>query len=135
MNNTANVLMILEDVHSGNLKVFWNGWSFSGGRDHGDEQFYALIDSNDDVFGTISINDIHGVTIRKANDELICYELNEANITDTADRILYQAILRDDKKLVNILSHYGDFPGLPRDYHDITRDDVLSGRWPEEYCS
>ncbi|MBO4847055.1 MAG: hypothetical protein J5525_12295 [Lachnospiraceae bacterium] len=132
MNTVSDVLKVLDDVQTGALQVYWKAWSFSGGRDYGDDQIYSLM-KGDEVFGEIYVNECNGVTVRDSKGDILSYEVNESSLLETADRILYNAVQRDDKKIVKILSYDGQFLGLPRDYHDITRSDVIEGRWPEEY--
>ncbi len=133
--NTAKdtVLQILDNIRTGKFTVKWGYWFFSGGRTYGEGHHYDILQNGIPVY-SIMVNEENGLDIRKADGENVCFELDEGNILTTTNVILINAVKRDDKELVKVLSdENGTFLGLPRDYGDISREDVLEGRWTIDY--
>lgn len=120
---------VLNKIEKGDIKVKWRGWFFAGGRDYGDEQMFDLFDANGNPYGGLEINEMHGLTISDADCNPISNEVNDEEVVRSAEDIIYNAIQRDDKELVDCLSKDGGFKGCPADYCDISRGDILEGRW------
>lgn len=120
---------ILSRILKGELTVRWAYWFFSGGRTFGDGHSYNIFKNGILVY-TIDVNETNGLDIHDSEGNTICYALDVGDLVKTAYETLLNAVERDDKEIVKALSDKdGKFLGLPRDYGDITREDVLEGRW------
>lgn len=115
-------------IRSGALNVKWDNWFFAGGRDWGDQDTYFLLRDGKEV-GILQDNHDHGITI-ELDSVRICDELNEDDLVQYMEETLAMALRRDDKELMKALriDDYTSFY-LPRDYCDISREDVIKGRW------
>ena len=126
------VLEILNLIHKGELTIRWRYWFFSGGRPYGEGHQYDVFKKGEAVY-MLALNDSNGLDIRKANSgESICLDFDDENIVKMARDVLNDAIKRDDTQIVAIMTTKdGKFLGLPCGYEDITREDVLEGRWSD----
>ncbi len=124
-----NMKEVLHQISTGMINVKWNGWQFAGGRDWGNWHRFTLY-KGENVTGNIDFGD-NGLTIEVDGKEL-CADLKDKHLEDHAEKILRRALIRDDKELVDKLptNAEGNFI-LPEDYEDITREDILTGRYPE----
>ncbi len=118
---------VLREISKGNIKVKWDSWSFSGGRDYGNWDAFTLSKDGNE-YGRIELNDAEGVTII-VDGETLCYEEDNQFFWDKADKILTDALRRDDAEFVAKISNESGMIFMPRDNGDISREDVLSGRY------
>ncbi len=120
---------VLHQITTGDITVKWHGWQFSGGRDWGNWHRIDLFKDGKE-YGLIDLGD-NGLTM-EINGKELCTDLKDGHIEVHAGKILRFALERDDKELIEKLSTdtEGNFV-FPEDYGDITREDVLTGRYPE----
>lgn len=130
MGDITQLYELIDKINSGELKVRYDSWNFSGGRDYGDWDAFKLYDKNDACCGFIDLN----VSFNDAEFELddIIPQDTVSGISDTdynwiAD-YLVKALERDDKEFVEACTVDGELY-FPRDYCDISREDVLNGTY------
>lgn len=119
----VSVSNVFEQINSGDIKVQWEGWYFSGGRDWGDWMRYTLSKSGKEI-GYIDENisdDNYEVNLDGLTSE-------DIKITPELEKILMKALKRDDLQIVKKCTVNGELR-LPADYGDISRADALTGVW------
>ncbi len=115
-------------IRSGALNVKWDNWFFAGGRDWGDQDTYFLLRNGNEI-GILQDNHDHGITI-ELDGVRICDDLNEDDLVVNMEEALALAMRRDDPELMSALGIDENTTFyLPRDYGDISREDVLEGKW------
>lgn len=126
----AKMTELFNHIKDATIKVKWDSWFFAGGRDYGDATRYELVHWTGKHYGTIDCNDIYGITIRTVLDGYLCNDCWDKEIITALAELLNYALHRDDEDLISKLPHdeYGEVV-VPKDFCDISREDVLTGRW------
>ena len=124
----AELRALLDHIKDATIKVKWDYWFFAGGRDFGNFTRYKLIHWTGSDYGTIEVNDIHGISINTLENGYLCRDYEDEDFLEEINLLLDYALRRDDKEFIAKLQHdeYGEFE-LPADFCDISRDDVLNG--------
>ncbi len=118
--------ILISQIKNEVLTVKWDGWVFTGGRDWGDWTQYELY-KNKEKYGSVEVNTRNGIEIM-IGDELLVGDYNKEPLAATLEETLINAISRDDKEIAEKITIDGALC-LPQDYGDISREDILTGRW------
>lgn len=125
---------VLHAIKNGEVQVKWNSWFFAGGRDWGSSTNYTLFCDGKEC-GRIEDSEVDGLTVTIGSFEW--HEpMSDSEYGAPADKEfgetirdeIEKAFIRDDKEFVDKISCNGEIY-YPCDFEDISRDDVLSGRW------
>ncbi len=121
---------VLDMIQKGELKVRWDSWFFSGGRDYGDGDIYRLYTSDGRKYGDLEVNLRNGLSF---SSNMSVYfnseEIDDEELMNKAEEVLTMALKRDDPAFVAMLTKDGETFALPRDYGDISRKQVMKGEW------
>lgn len=124
------ILKVLDQIRQGSLRIKWDSWCFTGGRDWGDWDMFKIYNLNGTEYGFLELNQRNGLNISQTTvDQTICYESEDENVFKEAEKLVYEVIKRDDPEIVAMLSRDGEFLGFPKDFGDISRTEVLNGKW------
>lgn len=135
------MLRCMQDIQDGKLTVQYDTWFFSGG--HGEDCHMYNILKDGELYARVSIGEGDDTIEMDAPDtddmNFINYGMyvrKNRIIYEYVSKIVNEALMRDDKPYVEALKEAFppgsklSFPeSLPMDYHDISREDVISGRW------
>jgi len=120
---------IMENIRNGFLRVRYEGFSFGAGR-YEDTQEFSLLDSNGIMKNTILFEDDGPLEIIIKDDTRYTfygwYERKNKYIQKRMFEAVMEAIPRDDAEIAKILSDESGAICLPRDFGDISREDILT---------
>lgn len=137
ISKLGTCIEIMEKIQRGSYHVFYDGWCFTGGRDIGDSLCFDIKNDSNQIVGGLSHTDSAGymdgeVTIRMMDP---CFSGNEwynscsPAIYFLVKTTVYDAVKRDDKEICRHLCGKNGVLSFSRDFCDIYREDVLSGRY------
>ncbi len=125
MADNKTLEMIINEIETGNVQVLFSGWSFTGGRSFGDSYIFDLVRGNKKC-GYAEDNNSGRVEVELDKQNTWLYETDPVyqKVIDTVAK----AFFRDDKEVVEKITYKGD-RYMPCGNGDISREDVLTGRW------
>lgn len=125
----SQIAQLFDRLEKGELKIEWHAWCFSGGRDWGDWDLFRLKNDDNETAGYIEISDNAEYVRVDAGGSIATAEGDEA--CSKAYHIINAAVMRDDPEFVEKVGAQGGMPCYPRDYGDISRNDIHEGSWQQ----
>jgi hypothetical protein len=112
---------VLDAIEKGCLSVKWKGWSFSGGRDWGNWHTFEILKGVEKI-GEIDLSfDYVNVEL----EDKCIFDIKEH--IDLAEKVLMEALARDDKELCEKITDVNGNIKLPEDNDDIARAEIIGG--------
>lgn len=122
----------LHGVENGALEIMYDSWSFSGGRDWGDWHGYTVYKEGDEV-GSVNVSAGYPNRVEIRVEGLYDKTFEGAEYCKAINKVLMNALKRDDPEFVEACKNtFGGEFGLPADNFDISREDIISGRYADE---
>ena len=121
---------ILDKIENEYITVGFMEWVFTGGNTMGNWHSYTL--SEGDIKGVIHLHTDPDDRIKLFYQDGVFetedYEDNK-ELYKKADSIILKALARDDKEIIDKMTDNNGKIHLPQDFNDITRNDILEGRY------
>ena len=142
----TNMHDLLGALNAGKLKIKYNGWSFSG-RDYGDFDDFDILE-NDEKLALLRIStnynrfeycrsyyDSYYDNDNSVYSQDFNFECSDYDYDDICDDIYDKYLPRDDAEFCAKLTGVDGMRYFPRKDYDVSREDVMSGKWLSEYNS
>ena len=125
---------ILTDIQNAKYHILFDCFIFGAGRTD-DQYSYTITDENGNKVGNVSVAlnlNYFYIEFGEAFFDEYEYVGEKIDIAINADKILTDALVRDDKEYVDIAGIEDGMVRMPGDYGDLDREAILTGSW--KFC-
>lgn len=124
---------VFDRLASGDLKLQYNGWSFTAGHE-GDSDMYDILDSSGNHYAHLDAYDDDSLEFTTSGETLYTngwYARKNVALFERFEHLIVPCLKRDDPEICKALCDEEGRICFPRDYSDISREAILSGEWME----